>query len=403
MDTDTFNLNSRDTARITRTVSAQENLVLVVKPREQMDAIMKFLRLSAGVALVAWLLWKGAEINGGWPVQLLLWGMVLLLFSSPWLHRWKKRNTLYILTSHRAIVIEPGYIGQDKVQFWSLQPNPIQKVNRYNDGFGDIVLGYEMKWSIGRLFQTQGGGLAGDLFRRRKVSVGFLDTPRVDEVYSQFAALIAQGNEDALPTELTGSTYTPPNVPEYPHPSYRKPNEFGEWSNNTPDTSLPQALIGFGTVLSIFSCIALAIGAVILHFEQEFNANCVKTQATVVNVRYAIETQTTQTRRRGTGVNISLSEGEASHTTTTYYPTLSFSDTSGRTYLHDSDEGTTDPTAYHIGQQLTIRYLPNNPTEVKMGEKSALGIKVMAFAALPLLISVCMLIAGLVQKRKKRS
>ena len=86
MDTDTFNLNSRDTARITRTVSAKENHVLVVKPREKMDGIMKFLRLSAGVALVAWLLWKGAEINGGWPVQLLLWGMAVILFSSPWLH-----------------------------------------------------------------------------------------------------------------------------------------------------------------------------------------------------------------------------------------------------------------------------------------------------------------------------
>ena len=126
MDIDAFNLNSRDSARVATTLSAQENLVLVVKPREQMDPIMKFLRLSAGVALMAWLLWRGAEMQGEWPVQLLLWGMVILLFCSPLLHLWKKRNTLYMLTTERAIVVEPSYLGQDNVQTWSLQPNPIQ-------------------------------------------------------------------------------------------------------------------------------------------------------------------------------------------------------------------------------------------------------------------------------------
>lgn len=400
MDIDAFNLNSRDSARVATTLSAQENLVLVVKPREQMDPIMKFLRLSAGVALMAWLLWKGAEMQGGWPVQLLLWGMVILLFCSPWLHLWKKRNTLYMLTTERAIVVEPSYLGQDNVQTWSLQPNPIQKVNRYNDGFGDIVLGYEMRWSFGQIFQSRGGGLAGDLFRRRRVSVGFLEIPRIDEVYSQFAALTNQGNVDELPTELTGSTYTPPNAPVCPRPAYRKPNEFGEWSNNSPDTTLPQALVGFGTVLCIFSCIAIAVGAIILHFEQDFDANCVKTQATVVNVRYETKTKTTKTRRRGTGVNISLGEGASSNTTITYYPTLSFTDASGQLHLHESDAGTEDPRTYQIGQQLTVRYLPDEPTEVKIGEESALGTKVTAFASLALLISGSMLILGVVKKRK---
>ena len=400
MDIDAFNLNLRDSARVASTLSEQENLVLVIKPREQMDPIMKFLRLSAGVALMAWLLWKGAEMQGGWPVQLLLWGMVILLFCSPWLHLWKKRNTLYMLTTERAIVVEPSYLGQDNVQTWSLQPNPIQKVNRYSDGFGDIVLGYEMRWSFGRIFQSRGGGLAGDLFRRRRVSVGFLEIPRIDEVYSQFAALTNQGNVDELPTELTGSTYTPPNAPVCPRPAYRKPNEFGEWSNNSPDTTLPQALVGFGTVLSIFSCIAIAVGAIILHFEQDFDANCVKTQATVVNVRYETKTKTTKTRRRGTGVNISLSGGETNNTTITYFPTLSFSDASGRLHVHESDDGTSDPKTYHIGQQLTIRYLPNEPTEVKMGEESTLGVKVTTYGALALFISGSMLILGLVKKRK---
>lgn len=393
MNMEQWGLDSRDTRRAAAALQAGEEVSLVVKPRAKMDSIMVFLRVGGGLLLVAWLLFEGGK--GDWSLLGTLWVLAVVLLISPWWHRRRMERTLYLLTNRRALVLEPGLLWGDRTGSYPLYPNPVQKVERYQDGYGDIVLGYEMRWSPGHIFyRTKDGGLTGDIFRRRRVSVGFMNVPQVDEVYQRLSAQVAAAVPEGMP-----AVPTPPPA-AVPGPVGRRPIEFGEWETNAVDTTTPQALMGFGTVISIIAAVLLAVGIMLLRSDKQFEAACVKTQGTVVNVRQKTEVKHTRSRQRGSGVSIQMGGNSTGNTVTTYYPTLCFTDSAGAIHYYESDYGNSKPGYYTIGQQLTLRYLPSDPTDVRIEGESNLGMLLTVISSLVLVIGGGLLAGGIMMRKK---
>ena len=389
-----WGLDSRDTRRAAAALQADETVELVVKPRAKMDSIMVFLRVGGGLLLVAWLLFEGGTDD--WSLLGTLWVLAVVLLISPWWHRRRMERTLYLLTNRRALVLEPGLLWGERTGSYPLYPNPVQKVERYQDGYGDIVLGYEMRWSPGHIFyRTKDGGLTGDFFRRRRVSVGFMNVPQVDEVYQLLSAQVAEAVPEGMP-----AVPPPPAPAAVPGPMGRRPIEFGEWETNTVDTTTPQALMGFGTVISIIAAVLLAVGIMLLRADKQFEAACVKTQGTVVNVRQKTEVKHTRSRQRGSGVSIQMGGNSTGNTVTTYYPTLCFTDSAGAIHYYESDYGNSKPGYYTIGQQLTLRYLPSDPTDVRMEGESNLGMLLTVISSLVLVIGGGLLAGGIMMRKK---
>ena len=393
MNMEQWGLDSRDTSRAAAALQAGEEVSLVVKPRAKMDPIMVFLRVGGGLLLVAWLLFEGGK--GDWSLLGSLWLLAVVLLISPWWHRRRMERTLYLLTSRRALVLEPGLLWGERTGSYPLYPNPVQKVERYQDGYGDIVLGYEMRWSPGHIFyRTKDGGLTGDFFRRRRVSVGFMNVPQVDEVYQRLSAQVAAAVPEGMPD------VPPPSPAAVPGPVGRRPIEFGEWETNAVDTTTPQALMGFGTVISIIAAVLLAVGIMLLRSDKQFEANCVKTQGTVVSVRQETEVKHTRSRQRGSGVSIQMGGNSTGNTVTTYYPTLCFTDSAGAIHYYESDYGNSKPGYYTIGQQIPLRYLPTDPTEVRIEGESNLGMLLTVISSLVLVIGGGLLAGGIMMRKK---
>ncbi len=393
MNMEQWGLDSRDTSRAAAALQAGEEVSLVVKPRAKMDPIMVFLRVGGGLLLVAWLLFEGGK--GDWSLLVSLWLLAVVLLISPWWHRRRMERTLYLLTSRRALVLEPGLLWGERTGSYPLYPNPVQKVERYQDGYGDIVLGYEMRWSPGHIFyRTKDGGLTGDFFRRRRVSVGFMNVPQVDEVYQRLSAQVAAAVPEGMPD------VPPPSPAAIPGPVGRRPIEFGEWETNAVDTTTPQALMGFGTVISIVAAVLLAVGIMLLRADKQFEANCVKTQGTVVSVRQETEVKHTRSRQRGSGVSIQMGGNSTGNTVTTYYPTLCFTDSAGAIHYYESDYGNSKPGYYTIGQQIPLRYLPTDPTEVRIEGESNLGMLLTVISSLVLVIGGGLLAGGIMMRKK---
>ncbi len=196
MNAEDWGLNSQDVARVRHLVTAEEELLLVVKPRSAPGADLYF-QMVPGALLVA------VPVGVMWTLQELEWvpifiGMPFLLIgiaalSSPWRYRWRMQRTLYLLTNHRAIVQEPRWFRM-RVRAFALQPDMVKQVVAEPAGHGDIIFARERRWQFGgrRIYY----GLS---------PVGFLAVPQVQRVAQMIAELTAAGLPPSEPaTEPPG-------------------------------------------------------------------------------------------------------------------------------------------------------------------------------------------------------
>lgn len=189
MNTDDWEMNSQDVARVRHLVTAEEELLLVVKPRTAPRADLYF-QMVPGALLVAVLvgvMWTLPELE--W-VPIII-GMPFLLIgltalSSPWRYRWRMQRTLYLLTNHRAIVLEPRRFRM-RVRTFALHPDLVKQVVTEPAGHGDIIFARERRWQFGA--RSIYYGLS---------PVGFLAVPQVQRVAQMIAELTAAG---LLPSE----------------------------------------------------------------------------------------------------------------------------------------------------------------------------------------------------------
>lgn len=178
------NLPPRDAARAAAALQAGEELLLVVKPRSAPGADLYF-QMLPGALMVA------VPVGVMWTLQELEWGPIfigmpflligLTALSSPCRYRWRMQRTFYLLTNHRAIVLEPRRFRM-RVRAFALHPDLVKQVVAEPAGHGDIIFARERRWQFGA--RSIYYGLS---------PVGFLAVPQVQRVAQMIAELTAAG------------------------------------------------------------------------------------------------------------------------------------------------------------------------------------------------------------------
>lgn len=184
MNAEDWEMSPQGKARVRELLQAGEELLLVVKPRSAPGADLYF-QMLPGALMVA------VPVGVMWTLQELEWvpifiGMPFLLIgltalSSPWRYRWRMQRTLYLLTNHRAIVLEPRRFRM-RVRAFALHPDLVKQVVAEPAGHGDIIFARERRWQFGA--RSIYYGLS---------PVGFLAVPQVQRVAQMIAELTAAG------------------------------------------------------------------------------------------------------------------------------------------------------------------------------------------------------------------
>ena len=178
-----WNLSPKDNARVQSVLQDDERVVLVTRPRPQMDIVEVFGRVFSGVVLLGMLAYALYQMAQVWWLVLVFVSPLILyaawLISSPARYRRQKERTLYLLTDKRVLMLEPKGIFGARVVAYPLQPNPVKAVQHGDDGYGDIIFAYEQHWEI---FPKM---------RHRTTPVGFIEVPEVVQVEQLIAAQVA--------------------------------------------------------------------------------------------------------------------------------------------------------------------------------------------------------------------
>lgn len=191
MNAEDWGLNSQDVARVRHLVTAEEELLLVVKPRTAPRADLYF-QMVPGALLVAVLLCGMRTMQELEWVPIVIMTPFLLIgiaaLSSPWRYRWRMQRTLYLLTNRRAIVLEPRWCRM-RVRDFALQPDMVKQVVSEPQGHGDIIFTKERRWQFGGRRIYYGWS-----------PVGFLAVSQVQRVAQMIAELTASSLPSAEPT-----------------------------------------------------------------------------------------------------------------------------------------------------------------------------------------------------------
>lgn len=380
MNTEHDNAASCDTARVAAVLQAEEEVVMLAKPRTAVDAVEMFSRLVPGVAVLGFVGYVISQMPAVWYIVLLMLlpfvvlGVVSLSF--PWRYKRRMERTVYVLTNRRVLVLEPGMLFGERMVAYPLQPNPVKKVHKKKDGSGDIVFAYEQRWK----WHTRGSF-------RAPSPVGFLAVPQVEQVAQMIAEQVA-----ATPAGL-------PALPAVPPALGPLSTETDSWGNPVPQQPGRGALIGFGAVFSLFSLVFALLGVYLMRSEARFEAEGIKATATVVKVNAHRRTSSGSRHRSGSGITIRVGGSRKSRDSYSYYPVLQFTDAQGRVHVYESDTGSTEYN-FPLGHQLPITYLPHEPSEFRIdGEDNHIGIIFTIAGGFMFLVGGAILAGGIMKKK----
>ena len=367
MEPNEWGLNRRDFERVRSVVGDSERVVMVVKPRVRMYFSAAFPSLLLGTVIAGFLSMGAYMFGEKWWVTVLLfspfWLLALVLLSTPLRYRWRMARTLYVLTNLRAIVFEQRYMWYNRCICWPLFPRLVKRVAKDAPDLGSLIFDYEVRYSFGTR-------------KRSPHPVGFLKVPQPDVVEQLVLEQVEAVPPNAAPYAYRPSVLRGP-VPRLDAEGF--PIAEQPWESQDEGRSL----VTFGVVWSLFSSIFVCMGLCMLYTENRLADEGVQTIATVTKVRVE--------RNSGGGKRRSSSKS--------YYPTLRFKDTAGRTHTVD----------YHIetescsrGDKLPIIYLPDEPDTLRVMEDGMRPGTSFALAGGAFVLIGCgMITIGYKMKKKK--
>lgn len=146
-----WGLSEQDIAAARKVLQEDEQLVLAIKPRAELDWRSDWLRWIAVVLASIILVGLMLQSEQAHPLAPLLtlpfWALLLWVSSEPW-RKWRcARRTLYLLTDRRAIVLEGRVLGYRRHVF-PLQRDMIDAVAVRGDGSGNIVFVTQNTWTL---------------------------------------------------------------------------------------------------------------------------------------------------------------------------------------------------------------------------------------------------------------
>lgn len=325
-----WGLNNRDAKRLHQVLQDDERVVLVAKPRVTMHLSDVVNNTMPGWVLAAFL-GAGAYMFGQhwWVVVALFspfWLVALVMISVPLRYRVRMSRTLYVLTDKRAVVFEQLSLWRNRCVCWPLFPGLVKKVAKEGHDLGSLIFDYELRWKFGRKV------------RREPMPVGFLSVPQPEQVRQMLEEQVA-----AIPEEQAPFAFRP-SVLKAPAPkldAWGTPLAEQPWDKKNDR----RFFLIFGAAFVFFSLLGLGQGVLRLHTESRLEAEGVQATATVLKVR------TSGSSGRGHSES--------------YYPTLRFTDATGRVQTVDYHIGTDN---YPVGCKLPIIYLPTDPESLRIEE-----------------------------------
>ncbi len=362
MSAEEWGVSEREAERLRAVLLDDERVLLLAGPRRRMRLSAAFPSVLLGLVMVAFL-GGGAYLFGPywWVIVLLFspfWLVALLFLSSPLRYRWRMQHTLYVLTDKRAIVFEQLRLWRNRCICWPLFPGLVKKVAKLTDGAGNLIFDYEMRYSF-------------DARRQMPMPVGFIDVPQLEQVQQLVAEQVAAVPEDEAPFAYRPSVLrTPaPRLDAWGTPLAEQPWDKKENA---------RFFVRFGAVFIFLSLLAMGKGVCMLHTESLLEHQGVQTTATVLKIR---------------------EEFRSNHLY--YYPTLQFTDASGRECRVDYNISTDN---FPKGHRLSIVYLPSDPECMRIVESgmSPGAVYVLGGSVFALVGSI-VLVVGLRMKNNKKA
>ena len=374
-----WNLSPNDNARVQSVLQDDERVVLVTRPRPQMDIVEAVGRVFSGVVLLGILAYALYQMPQVWWLVLAFVSPLILyaawLISSPARYRQQKERTLYLLTDKRVLVLEPKGIFGGRVVAYPLQPDPVKAVQHGDDGYGDIIIAYEQHWEI---FPKM---------RHRTTPVGFIEVPEVVQVEQLIAAQVAA---------------TPPAVPlpaAQPPTLAGLPTETDSWGNPVATSMQRPVMITLGILFLLFDAVFLVIGILMLSSDARLEKEGVRTMATVLSVRKEESASSNHHHRPGTHVSIRVDDSSKCSSGYCYFPRLQFVDAAGVAHEFDSSTGSSDYD-FPVGHQVEVIYMPQDPAQAQMVDKGpTMGQIFTLMGGLGCVIGAGLLAGGLMIKR----
>ena len=376
-----WNLSPKDNARVQSVLRDDERVVLVTRPRPQMDIVEAAGRVFSGVMLLVMLVYALCQMAQVWWLVLALVSPLILfalwLISAPFRYRRQKERTLYLLTDKRVLMLEPKGIFGERVVAYPLLPNPVKSVLHGDDGYGDIIFAYEQHWEF---FPKM---------RHRTTPVGFIEVPEVGQVQQLIAAQVA-----ATPSAETLPAAQPPTMGGLP-------TETDSWGNPVATTMQRPVMMTLGILFLLFDAVFLTIGILMLRSDARFEKEGVRTMATVLSVRKQESSSSNHHRRHRSGAHVRIRVGDSSDRSSgyCYFPRLQFVDAAGVAHEFDSATGSSGYN-FPVGHQVEVIYMPHDPTQAQMVDKGpTMGQIFTLIGGLGCVIGAGLLAGGLMMKK----
>ncbi len=320
-----------DIALFRAVLKPHEKALLVVSPQVK-PADTKAVRRAICGALLLVLLSGGVLCVDSyrWVISLMLlplWVLALVWLSAPHRARLRTARTLCLLTNHRALVLQPTALGYRCVT-WPLYEGVVTEVKQATDGAGSILFDPGMH-------QHYPASL------RRSLPGGFEAVPQVERVLQLIAEQVAMANrEHETETELL--------FPQ--RGTVTALDADGHFLKDFADTPKEYSASP-GIVLG--SCFALLASWIIwsvlpsLRMDMRLDADGVTATGTVVRVESTL----------------------SSDKTLSYFPVVHYTPADGVVREYRSSYSCS-ATEYPVGSMVELRYLPTDPTQVRLvGER----------------------------------
>ncbi len=352
-----------DIALFRAVLKPHENALLVVSPQVK-PADNKAVRRAICGALLLVLLCGGVLCVDSlrWVVSLMLlplWVLALVWLSAPQRARARTARTLCLLTNHRALVLQPTAMGYRCVT-WPLYEGVVTEVKQVADGSGSILFDRSMH-------QHYPASL------RRSLPGGFEAVPQVERVLRLIAEQVAMANrEHETETELLfpqRGTVTALDA---------EGNFLKDYADTPKEYSASPGIV-LGSCFALLASLFIWCVLPSLRMDMRLEAEGVSARGTVVRVESSL----------------------SSDKTLSYFPVVHFTPADGVVREFRSSYGCS-ATEYPVGSKVELRYLPTDPTQVRLVGERGVTVLILLFSAAFFWLGVIMAGRGVILYWRRR-
>ncbi|MBR5894639.1 MAG: hypothetical protein IKZ13_03755 [Akkermansia sp.] len=366
-------LSELNIARVQQKLHAGERLLLMVHPRLRMRTCELLRLVLPGLALMGLFLYAVVVLGANCWVPVVFglpfWGIASVLLISPLWHRRRMAGTVYLLTDKRAVIVTPAGWGGERTLSFPLRPNPVLKVVHHGGDYGDIIFAWERRWQPGAYVYSP------------VEPVGFLSVPQVIRVSHLLGEQVAAVPADAELPPPEGVTPLATDKKGRAR-AFTLERQFGMW---------------LGMLCCAISFLLLLTGVCRMPQETRFGLNSVSTTATVLGQRREVSRWNTHIHAERE--RIRLKNGVIQNRFVSYYPTVQFTDATGKVFTVELAEPQPRQ-LMKLQSKVEITYNRHDPRQLCVGKPSRHGVVCCMLSCLVFIVGAALGAAGIIGTRQ---